>query len=442
MSGWLNRLRGLDGRGLVGTLVRGASVFLSISIAGTGITFLLHVLLARLLGSDSYGQYAYAVNWMAILVLGSQLGYQHASVRYVSQYNAQDDVAGLAGFLRTSARDVLIGSFATAVVILVGVEIADRFASVEASMLNAMRMLALLVPAMGITAVWSGRLRGFKAVSASQVPSAIVQPTVFAAIMLAATFVGTMQPGAAFAVGAHAASALIAFAISFVLLARLLATRDRGEPRRDGRAEWRSVARSFMAVTSVQIARNRLGILIVGYYHVAAEVGFFTSAKRIATLAIFGLTAVAAWASPMISEYHASGRQQELQRLARIAAWCTTGFSVPATLVIAFFGEEILGLFGPAFRVAYEPLLIIAVGQLVNAVTGPVGYLLTMTGNQSLSVRIEATTAATAIVLCLVLVPRYGLLGAAWADAIANVFRNLALYVAVWRRLGIRASIV
>jgi len=429
------------GQGVGSALLRGASAFLGISVVGTGLAFLLHVLLARVLGPGSYGQYAYAINMMAILMLGGHLGYQHASIRFVSQYNSARDWERLRGFYRASTRSILLGSCVMSTLILLGTGIAQRLFEIDAERLNSLRMLALLVPVSSFAEVWSGRLRGLKAISQSQVPTAIIQPIVFALLVLGLVTGLGGQIGAPFILMIASVSWLVSFAVSAFLL-RQRATPDQllASPRYE-RGEWRRVANSFLLVSTAQIVRHRSIILILGFYQAAAEIGFYSSANRVASLAVFGLTAVAAWVAPLIAQYHAQGEQDRLQTIATIAARFTLPFSLAATLVIVVFGRQILGLFGPAFEEGYAPLVVIALGQLVNGVTGPVGYLLTMTGNQGLSAQIEAGTAVFAVVACLALVPSHGLMGAAYADAGANVLRNAALFVAVRKRLGIRSTV-
>ena len=183
-------------------------------------------------------------------------------------------------------------------------------------------------------------------------------------------------------------------------------------------------------------------IVILGFFVTAADIGVFMSAKRVSSLVVFGLSAVGVWAAPMIAEYYSTKQTDKLARLARLAVWFTSAFTIPVSLAFLVFGEELLGVFGPEFRAGHEALMIMVAGQMVNAFTGPIGYLLTMTGHQNKVARVEAASAILAVTLCFILIPRVGIVGAAWADAVANVFRNITLFFVVWRTIGIRSTIV
>jgi O-antigen/teichoic acid export membrane protein len=77
----------------------------------------------------------------------------------------------------------------------------------------------------------------------------------------------------------------------------------------------------------------------------------------------------------------------------------------------------------------------------VNALLGPVGYLMTMTGNQGEAARVLTVAALVNVLACALLTPRFGLAGAAAGTALAQVIWNVWMSVLVWRRLGVRATV-
>jgi len=111
---------------------------------------------------------------------------------------------------------------------------------------------------------------------------------------------------------------------------------------------------------------------------------------------------------------------------------------VPVTLVFVLFGERFLALaFGPGYAGGHTTLAILALGQLVNAGMGSVGVLLNMTGHERDTLRGVAIAAVANVVLGLVLIPLFGLEGAATATAVTLIIWNLLLRQAVWRRIQI-----
>ncbi len=109
---------------------------------------------------------------------------------------------------------------------------------------------------------------------------------------------------------------------------------------------------------------------------------------------------------------------------------------------LALLAPFILGLFGAGFGVARWALLVLLVGQLINAACGSVGYLLSMTGHQDDTARVYGITAVGNVALCYVGARWFGLTGAACATTLSMIVWNLWLYSLTHRRIGIHASVL
>jgi O-antigen/teichoic acid export membrane protein len=108
---------------------------------------------------------------------------------------------------------------------------------------------------------------------------------------------------------------------------------------------------------------------------------------------------------------------------------------------LLIFGKPLLSLFGPSFSSGYPLLYILSIGILVRASIGPAETLLTMAGQQGITAIVYTATFAFSIVLNIVLIPRFGLVGAASAMSLALIAETIALYTITATRLGIRSSI-
>ena len=109
---------------------------------------------------------------------------------------------------------------------------------------------------------------------------------------------------------------------------------------------------------------------------------------------------------------------------------------------LAVFGKWILTLFGDSFKDGYPIMLILIFSKLISILTGPVGVLLNMTNQATLSSKIEMYSSATFILLCYMLVPTYGVYGAAIATAMAWIGRNVIMTYFVFTRLNVNPTIV
>jgi O-antigen/teichoic acid export membrane protein len=110
---------------------------------------------------------------------------------------------------------------------------------------------------------------------------------------------------------------------------------------------------------------------------------------------------------------------------------------VGPVLVFMLWPGLILMLFGTEFTTANASLAILATGQFFNLLTGPVGYLLAMTGNEKVLRNILGMTTVLTIVLSATLIPLIGASGAALAVSISMIFNNLICCQQVQKRLNL-----
>jgi O-antigen/teichoic acid export membrane protein len=154
----------------------------------------------------------------------------------------------------------------------------------------------------------------------------------------------------------------------------------------------------------------------VGVYAIAATIVAFIPIVLQSVNQIF---------APTIADLHARGEAELLSRLFQTSTKWVTALTLPLALVVIIFSRVLMRIFGPDFEAGWIILVIGAAGQLVNCATGSVGYLLLMSGNEKRLVRIQSILAVVTITLCVLLVPRWGIAGAAIAAAVGNAGSNL-----------------
>ena len=160
------------------------------------------------------------------------------------------------------------------------------------------------------------------------------------------------------------------------------------------------------------------------------DVAHYRAVFRLAALLTFTQFAVNALGAPTFGALHAAGDVEGLRRTVHRIGWLNTAVAVPGLLFLVALGPWLLSLWGPAFASAeaVTALGILAAAQALNALSGPVMYLLNMTGGERAGLLILALSAAVQVVLGVVLVPDHGLIGAALSAAVG---------MAVWNGVGL-----
>lgn len=203
------------------------------------------------------------------------------------------------------------------------------------------------------------------------------------------------------------------------------------------RQQFDDSSRAFFMMSLAGFMQSVLGIMVAGWLLHSAELGLFKTAQQTAMLISFILIVLNAVIPPRFASLYHEGKVQAMGRLARQGAVLGACLAAPLLLACLFFPGRVLGLFGNEFQAAVPLLRIIALAQLVNVATGSVGFLLNMTGHEALMRNIALACNALGLGLFFVLIPLFGVMGAALALAFVLVVQNLVALFFVWRRLGI-----
>ena len=202
-------------------------------------------------------------------------------------------------------------------------------------------------------------------------------------------------------------------------------------------------ALSFGAITSLHLINDNLDVLMLGLLADARDTGLYRGATVLSQLVVFGLGIVNFLILPDIAGMHARGDRIGLQRLVTRAARIVSLMAAVGLGILLFAGHPLLSLlFGAEFTEAYMALIILAFGQLVNAVFGPVALVLNMTGHERLTLIGVLVAVGVNVLLNLLLIPRFGMEGAACASAAALITWNVVLAIILRRRVGYCSSVI
>jgi O-antigen/teichoic acid export membrane protein len=197
----------------------------------------------------------------------------------------------------------------------------------------------------------------------------------------------------------------------------------------------------MLVLGGLGVLNRQLDVVMMKGLATDAETGVYAVAVQLSTFISMVLTSLNLVIAPRFASLHAAGRIGELQRLVATSAAIVTAGTVPIAVGLVAMSPWLLPFWGPEFVDARLPFAILALGNVVNALSGSVGYLLIMSGNERTVARVFAAVAAVNIAANLVLIPRMGAAGAATATAVSMALWNLTLIVLVRRRLGIHSTV-
>ncbi len=439
MAFQLDRLKG-DGVGAV--LARGASGSMAVKIVGAAIAFGVQVLLARVLGVENFGIYTFGITCINLLAILGMLGMNSAAIRFVSTYNAESSWGLLKGFLSKSWQITVVTSIFISVVCAAGLILFGG--GLEPAQFNTYLIALAVLPLFVLLQVRCACIQGLKKVVAALAPRLVARPVLIVAGIIL-LYVFTTDQTAYISAPAAMSVEIIAVMGSLLLanwLLRLYLPASARSSKVDyDTNEWIRVSVPLLLISGFHLLITNTDIVMLGMLSGTTNSGLYAVAVKISNLVAFGLVAANHIAAPMIAELYSLGKIKQLQRMASLSALIAFLFMAPISIFLVIWGDFVLELFGPGFAVSYYPLVILIVGQLINALAGSVGQLMTMTNHQKEAMYMMAITAFLNILLNIMLIPIYGLMGAAIATTFTTILWNVSMFVYVIKVVKINSSL-
>jgi O-antigen/teichoic acid export membrane protein len=178
-----------------------------------------------------------------------------------------------------------------------------------------------------------------------------------------------------------------------------------------------------------------IDILLLQLFVGPEQIAIYYAAVKTLALVAFVYFAVSAASAHRFAEYHAAGDSARLAEFVAAATRWTFWPSLVMALFLIVFGKWILMLFGAGFEAGYPLIAVLAFGLLARASVGPAERLLNMLDQQRACALVYATALAVNVTLCLILVPHFGLMGAAIGTASALIAESALLFAVARKRL-------
>lgn len=409
----------------------------ALRVFGTGLSFLSTVLLSRILGVNGYGVYAYALALVTLMALPAEAGLPNLIVRETARGMSENRPEAVLGAWRWSGQ--LVGIVTIALLLLVGIPLLFWRGGLKSQSGLTFAWALALVPLMALGNLRGAALRGLKKIAVGQLPEFIVRPGVLVLLLGAALFAGErLSPPSAMAL--YVLAAAISFLVGAWMLLKETPLRVREVKPFVESHGWLTSSILFALIAGFGVVNNQAGTVILGIFKSSSQVAIYRVAVQVSTLASLGLQTVNMMVAPRFADLYTQKKIPQLQRLVTISARIVLIFNLIFTGFFVLAGKLFFGLvFGLDFIASYLPLVILLGGQVLNSITGSVGYLLNMTGHERDTTWGFSVSAGVGVVLNFLLIPRYGTPGAAIASSFSMIVWNILLWRKAFQRLGINS---
>lgn len=419
-------------------LIRGSTFVFLCRIGGAALTFLSQVLLARWMGAAELGIYVLAFSWCILLSSIATMGFPVAAIRFIGSGLAKNDPGYIRGFVRRGAQFV---TAAGTLVSVIGIAILwSSWFTKSASDRYTLTLALLIVPVFAANSFFSGVANGLSRFPLGFLPVNVVRPLLFLA-MLTTLWLATDILDAQRAMTLQVLAILVVSSVTIWLIGRTVNNSPDTHVIKYDTKVWARTSVPLLALALFNGYFPEINIILSGFYLPAEQVALFHVSFRLALLVTFALFAVDAATGPEVARLHAYDDKPALRDVINRATRLRFYVAVAAVIMFALAGKFLLGLFGPEFVQGYPLLIVLAVGQLVQAGVGPVGRLISVSGHQDHCVVVFVVALFALAVLVTILVPMFGTTGAALAALIDMAIWSLWMRYLVVRHLDVRPTI-
>lgn len=378
-----------------------------------------------------------ATSLFLILSATTLLGVDTGLARFVLRYEAQGQAADTDTLLRVALRPVVVVSVVAGALLATAADTVASWTGLPPGGATALRLLAVALPLATVTDAFLSATRAFGSMRATVLLDRLLRSGGQPVLVAVAAVPGMGLAGLVVAWSLpYAAAALLAPPV-LLRLARARRSAAPADPPRPvavvrrefWRYTWlRGVARVF------QVGLQRADIIMVAALRSPAEAALYTAATRFVVLGQLGVQAVQQVLQPRLSQLLASDERGTLRNVFSTSTAWIIASSWPVYLTAIVAAPLYLRVFGERY-VAQGQLVVVVMGlgMLLAVASGPVDVLLLMSGRSVQSLANNAAGLVVDVALNLVLIPRYGIGGAAVSWAVALAVRNLLPFWQVHR---------
>lgn len=419
-------------RAELGSLARQGSAGLLGAGASAVLSLLLVVVVTRSVSPEEAGVFVSLTSLFLIVEAACRLGTPTGLVWFVARYRALGDLRRARAGLTAALVPVVVvsgcaaGALAALAPWLAGLLVDGDPGSFAAQL----RMLAAFVPVAALHGALVAGTQGYRSMRTTLLVEKVGRPLAQVVLVLVVVAVGAGDLLAVAWAGPYAGAAVLS-GLALVALVRRTG-RTPGTPPAPQRRPplgvsselWRFTAPRMLAGTA-QVALQRLDIILVGALRGPAEAAVYAAATRFLVVGQLGAQGIGLAVQPRLAALLA---RRDLPAAAVVYRTATGWLMVamwPLYLLSAVLAPLVLTVFGPAYGAGAPAMVLLAAVMLVATACGMVDMVLTMAGRTVWNLGDVLFALAVNVTLDLLLIPPYGLVGAAVAWAAAILAKNL-----------------
>ncbi len=415
---------------LLETAAKGSIIGLFGSFGGRFLMFLLQILVSRLYGPTCFGLFVSGLISCQILQTLCSFGLDKGGMRFMSIANEQRDVKMMPDVFVTS---LMFPVGAGVVMAALTYTLSPFLANVcfgDPAMTPVLRVFSFALPFFAVSYVHAELSRAFKTAKYAVLVREVVGPVLHITAFAVFHFLGLgfLSVAYAFVLSNIVSAALMALLVMMQI--KRAATGFDGASivfRRFPR-HWRKVlvySAPLIPLGLLFRADHFADIIMLNILSDTSNVGIYAAAVRWVALFSMLTFPVELMFGPLLSGQLSVRKNDRVRMLYQAITRWMFFITLPGLFFVLTTRSQMMLIFGPDFSSdGTIVLVILLLGFLATTLAKGAGLLLAFGGHQTLELLCLGSGLALNVVLNALLIPRYGIIGAAAATATAQTISN------------------
>lgn len=412
----------------ISATARGAGIAGFANLMHNALRYVMNVAMTHMVSPNIFGVFGEVITAVSLLGVLANLGFDRLLIYLLPTYRVKHERELFSGLVRLSIRISLIAGFLLGALLFAFAPLIARGYYHTPSDELILRELALLLPLIALGGAYSAGLQALKEIEWKVYVQLSLSVITLIALVIFYLLGWGLQALIFSAIGGYICSMLVG-QIAFSKCVRRFT--GQAAPRYMPR-QWFGFA--LPALFSEQIFNIAItaDILILSIFATPAQAGIYIVASRFSSLVNIPLASLNVIFIPQMAEYFAKGERQQLKSMFKMVTKWSFSLSLPVCLCSLVFHDAILGIFGAQYTSGWLVLIILCFGYLANTGTGAVFQLLSITRRLYVTSIDSMVQLMLSVGLSFLLVPRFNILGAALAVALASLLVNVLCVIEVY----------
>lgn len=409
----------------------------SMKIFSAAIAYPTAIIIARSSGADGYGVYGFVVAIVCLLIYPVMMGFDQLIVREGVKVEQHIKVRN---YPLVQYALIVVATLALSVAVCVSLA-ASLYPNIFGRYTLALAIGIWSLPLFAVRRIYVGLLRSLNKQAKALMPENLVQPAIILCCAIFGFLVLTDTSGEIvvvyFLLGNLAAAI---FALAFGSRYTSFLKRPEFRSHKSLYPAWMAAGGYMALMASSDGIAMYIDRIMLGVFRSPAEVGMYLVAARNTAFVLFVESAFLFVTMPEIAKLFT--KKQKVNSLISLQTTIVSLASGVFVCVFALFGEDIMRLFGVDFIQAYLPLVILSSGFFIGSLFGAGPHILMMIGEERAASKIMIISLCVNVVLNLALIPIFGMIGAALATLISEVYKKIHSFIVLLVKTKINSSIV